>query len=216
MRKDPPSDGTLYDCTADLDPQKSEFLFACKDLLYEFNHSRPRETALRERLLRELFAEVGEDCYIEPPFYANWGCHMHIGSHFYANFGLTVVDDADIVIGDHVMIAPHVTIATGTHPVCPRLRELGLQYNLPVHIGSRVWIGAGAILLPGVTVGDDSVIGAGSVVTRDIPSGVVAVGSPCRVLREIDERDRKYYGHGRPVCSPWADETDIYKKEEAQ
>ncbi len=153
----------------------------------------------RAEIIRKVFAEVGEDCYIEPPFHANWGCNMHVGDHFYANFNLTVVDDADIYIGNSVMIAPNVTIATGAHPICPELREQVYQYNLPVHIGNRVWIGAGATILPGITIGDDSVIGAGSIVTKDIPSGVVAVGNPCRVLRPIDERDYEYYYKDRKI-----------------
>lgn len=186
--------GELYDCSLDVIPDElNQKLYNCKELIHDFNMSRPSQVAFREEIIRKVFAEVGENCYIEPPFHANWGCNMHVGKNFYANFNLTVVDDADIYIGDSVMIAPNVVIATGTHPICPELREKVYQYNLPVHIGNRVWIGAGAIILPGVTIGDDSVIGAGSVVTKDIPSGVVAVGNPCRVLRKIDQRDYEYY-----------------------
>lgn len=195
--------GELYDCSSSAVPEElDQKLQECKELLYDFNHSRPRETQYREELIRKVFAEAGEGCYIEPPFHANWGCNMHVGKNFYANFNLTVVDDADIYIGDSVMIAPNVTIATGTHPVCPELREQVYQYNLPVHIGNRVWIGAGSIILPGVTIGDGSVIGAGSVVTRDVPAGVVAVGNPCRVLREISERDYEYYHKDRKIGFP--------------
>ncbi len=195
--------GELYDCSFEAIPAElNEKLYACKELIHDFNLSRPREVLYREEIIRQVFAEVGENCYIEPPFHANWGCHMHVGNNFYANFNLTVVDDADIDIGDNVMIAPNVTIATGTHPVCPELRERGYQYNLPVRIGNRVWIGAGTVILPGVTIGDDSVIGAGSVVTKDIPSGVVAVGNPCRVMREIGERDYLYYYRDRKIGFP--------------
>lgn len=192
--------GELYDCSLDvLTEELKQKLAECKELLYDFNHSRPGEAEKRDAIIRKVFAETGENCYIEPPFYANWGCHMHVGKNFYANFALTVVDDADIFIGDSVMIAPNVTIATGTHPVCPELREQVYQYNLPVHIGNRVWIGAGSVILPGVTIGDDTVIGAGSVVTKDIPAGVVAVGNPCRVMREIGERDYAYYYKDRKI-----------------
>ena len=192
--------GELYDCSFEAIPEDLEArLYECKELIFDFNHARPSETAAREAILRKVFAEVGENCYIEPPFHANWGCNIHVGDHFYANFNLTVVDDADVYIGSHVMIAPNVVIATGAHPVCPELREKVYQYNLPVRIGSRVWIGAGALILPGVTIGDDSVIGAGSVVTKDIPSGVVAVGNPCRVLREINEHDYQYYYKDRKI-----------------
>ena len=186
--------GELYDCSFEAIPEElDKKLYECKELIHDFNMSRPSQVEFREEIIRKVFAEVGNNCYIEPPFHANWGCNMHVGNDFYSNFNLTVVDDADIYIGDSVMIAPNVVIATGSHPICPELREKVYQYNLPVHIGNRVWIGAGAIILPGVTIGDDSVIGAGSVVTKDIPSGVIAVGNPCRVLREINEYDYEFY-----------------------
>ena len=186
--------GELYDCSFEAIPEGlNKRLYECKEMIHDFNMSRPSQVEFREEIIRKVFAEVGNNCYIEPPFHANWGCNMHVGNNFYSNFNLTVVDDADIYIGHGVMIAPNVVIATGAHPICPELREKVYQYNLPVHIGNRVWIGAGAIILPGVTIGDDSVIGAGSVVTKDIPSGVIAVGNPCRVLREINEYDYEYY-----------------------
>ena len=122
-----------------------------------------------------------------------------MGKNVYVNFNFTVVDDGEVYIGDYVMIGPNVTIATAGHPVQPDLRKKGIQFNLPVHIGNNVWIGAGAILLPGVTIGDNSVIGAGSIVTKDIPANVVAVGNPCRVLREIGEKDEKYYYRDREI-----------------
>lgn len=192
--------GELYNCSFEAIPEElDKKLYECKELIYDFNMSRPGQVEYREETIRKVFAEVGNNCYIEPPFHANWGCNIHVGNNFYSNFNLTVVDDTDIYIGDSVMIAPNVVIATGTHPICPELREQVYQYNLPVHIGNRVWIGAGAIILPGVTIGDDSVIGAGSVVTKDIPSGVVAVGNPCRVLREINEQDYEYYYKDRKI-----------------
>lgn len=192
--------GELYDCSLDVIPEElNQKLYECKELIHDFNMSRPSEVERRADIISRVFAEVGDGCYIEPPFHANWGCNIHVGKGFYANFNLTVVDDADVYIGDSVMIAPNVIIATGAHPVCPELRERVYQYNLPVHIGNRVWIGAGAIVLPGVTIGDDSVIGAGSVVTKDIPAGVVAVGNPCRVLREISDRDYECYYKDRKI-----------------
>ena len=164
------------------------------DRLWEFNATRPSQLAERETLLRELFAEIGEGCYIEPPLHANWGGrHVHFGRNIYANFNLTLVDDTHIYVGDNTMFGPNVVVATAGHPLLPELREQGFQYNAPVHIGRNCWIGAGAILLPGVTVGDNAVIGAGSIVTRDVPASVLAVGNPCRVLREIGEHDRAYY-----------------------
>ena len=173
---------------------------ACLELLYDFNATRPGELEKRQRLLKQMFAEIGEDCYIEPPFHANWGgSHVHFGNKVYANFGLTLVDDGNIFVGDNVMFGPNVTVATAGHPILPALREKALQYNADVYIGNNVWIGAGAVIVPGVRIGDDSVIGAGSVVTRDIPENVVAVGSPCRVLRQIDDRDSVYYFKDRKI-----------------
>ena len=184
------------------DPELAREQAARQELLYEFNATRPSEPERRERLLREMFAELGEGCYIEPPLHANWGgAHVHFGSNIFANFALTLVDDTHIYVGDCTMFGPNVTIATAAHPVLPELREKAYQYNLPVHIGRNCWLGAGVIVLPGVSIGDNTVVGAGSVVTRDLPANVVAVGSPCRVLREIDERDREFYAPGRRITS---------------
>lgn len=172
----------------------------CLELLYDFNATRPSEGELRTRLLKEMFAEIGDGCYIEPPFHANWGGHnVHFGKMVYANFNLTVVDDSEIYVGDYTMIGPNVIIATAGHPVLPELREKAYQYNIPVHIGRNVWLGAGVVIVPGVTIGDNTVIGAGSVVTKDIPANVVAAGNPCRVLREIGEHDRQYYYKDREI-----------------
>ena len=192
--------GALYDCSPKNVPEElNDVVLKCKELQYDFNNSRPSEFEKRDAIMRKMFASVGENCYIEPPFYANWGCNIHIGDNFYANFSLTIVDDTDVYIGNNVMIAPNVILTTGTHPIAPELREKTYQYNMPIHIGDRVWIGAGSVILPGVTIGNDSVIGAGSIVTKDIPSGVVAVGNPCRVMREISERDYEFYYKDRKI-----------------
>ena len=173
---------------------------ACLDKLYDFNATRPTELAKREAMLKDMFAEIGEGCYIEPPFHSNWGGHhVHFGKNVYANFNLTLVDDTHIYIGDYTMLGPNVTIATAGHPILPELREQIYQYNMPVHIGRNCWLGAGVIVLPGVTIGDNTVIGAGSIVTKDIPANVVAVGNPCRVLRTIGEKDREYYYKDRKI-----------------
>lgn len=154
----------------------------------------------REAMLRQMFAEVGEGCYIESPFYANFGGHhVHLGNNVYTNFNLTLVDDTHIYIGDCTMIGPNVTIATAGHPIEPGLRSRGLQYNMPVRVGKNCWLGAGVIVMPGVTIGDNTVIGVGGIVTRDIPSNVVAVGNPCRIMRPVGERDRQYYFRDRKV-----------------
>ncbi len=174
--------------------------FGYINMLYDFNMTRPAEMDKREQLLKEMFAEIGEGCYVEPPLHSNFGGHhVHFGKNVYANFNLTLVDDTHIYVGDYTMFGPNVTIATAGHPICPELREKGLQYNMPVRIGKNCWIGANAVILPGITIGDNVVIGAGSVVTKDIPSNVVAVGNPCRVLREVGEHDRKYYYKDRKI-----------------
>lgn len=166
----------------------------CLDMLYDFNATRPTENNKRQSMLKKMFAEIGENCYIEPPFHANWGGkHCHFGNNVYANFNLTCVDDTHIYVGDYTMIGPNVTIATAGHPILPQLREKSYQYNAAVHIGKNCWIGSGAIILPGITIGDNVVVGAGSIVTKNLPSNVVAVGNPCRILREINEHDKKYY-----------------------
>ena len=172
----------------------------CLDLQYDFNATRPTELDKRVAMLREMFAECGEGCYIEPPLHSNWGGHhTHLGKGVYANFGLTLVDDTHIYIGDHTMLGPNVVLATGGHPILPQLRERQMQFNMPVRIGRNCWLGAGVIVLPGVTIGDNTVIGAGSVVTKDVPANVVAVGNPCRVLRPIGEKDREIYFRGRKI-----------------
>ena len=166
----------------------------CLEKQYDYNNTRPSEGALREQMLKDMFAEIGEDCYIEPPFHANWGGkHVHFGKNIYANFNLTLVDDSHIYVGDYTKFGPNVTIATAGHPILPSLREKAYQFNLPVKIGRCCWLGAGVVVLPGVTIGDNTVVGAGSVVTKDLPANVVAVGNPCRVLRPIGERDKQYY-----------------------
>lgn len=173
---------------------------ACLERLYDYNATRPSEGEKRARLLKEMFASIGEGCYIEPPLHSNWGGkHCHFGKNVYANFNLTLVDDTHIHVGDNVMLAPNVVLATAAHPVLPELREKGYQYNAPVRIGEDCWLGAGVVVLPGVTIGRGSVIGAGSVVTKDIPENVVAFGNPCRVVRTVGERDREFYFRDRRI-----------------
>lgn len=173
---------------------------ACLDKLYDFNLTRPTELDKRAEMLKDMFAEIGDDCYIEPPLHSNWGGHhVHFGNSVYANFNLTLVDDTHIYVGDCTMIGPNVTIATAGHPILPELREKAYQFNQPVHIGRNCWLGAGVVVLPGITIGDNSVIGAGSIVTKDIPANVIAVGNPCRVLREISEHDREYYFRDKKI-----------------
>ena len=174
--------------------------FLCLEKLYDYNATRPLEQEKREAMLKDMFAEIGEGCYIEPPLHANWGGHhVHFGKNVYANFNLTLVDDTHIYVGDYTLIGPNVTIATAGHPIDPDLREQAYQYNASVRIGRNCWIGAGAVIVPGVTIGNNVVIGAGSIVTKDIPDNVVAVGNPCRILREVGDYDKEFYFKGRKI-----------------
>lgn len=166
----------------------------CLDRLHAFNQLRPSQLEEKTAMLREMFAEIGEDCYIETPFHANFGGkHVHFGKNIYANFNLTLVDDTHIYVGDYTQFGPNVVLATAGHPICPELREQLYQYNAPICVGRNCWLGANVVVVPGVTIGDNVVVGAGSVVTRDLPDNVVAVGNPCRILREVNDRDREYY-----------------------
>ena len=187
-----------------MDPEILAEQLVYLDMLNTYNQMSHLDLPAREAMMKKMFAEVGENCYVESPFYANWGGHhVHFGNNVYSNFGLTLVDDTHIYVGDCTMFGPNVTIATAGHPIDPELRTKGLQYNMPVHIGKNCWLGAGVIVMPGVTIGDNTVIGAGSVVTRDIPSGVVAVGNPCRVLRRVGEHDKIYYWRDKKI--EWED-----------
>jgi len=183
-----------------LDPDILQEQRTYQELMYEFNHTRPSETEKRAGLLSQMFADIGDGCCIEAPFFANWGGHhVHLGRNVYANFNLTLVDDTHIYIGDNTLLGPNVVLATAGHPLLPELRAKGYQFNAPIRIGKNCWLGAGVMVMPGVTIGDNTVIGAGSIVTRDIPAGVLAVGNPCHVLHEIGEHERQYYFHDKKI-----------------
>ncbi|MBQ9730956.1 MAG: sugar O-acetyltransferase [Bacilli bacterium] len=195
--KDKLHTGELYVCT---DQEILNEQFKCLEKLYDFNSTRPSELEKRTKLLKEMFASIGENCYIEPPFHSNHGGrHVHFGNNVYANFNLTCVDDTHIYVGDNTMLGPNVVLATAGHPIEPSLREQGYQYNMPIHIGKNCWLGAGVIVLPSVSIGDNSVIGAGSVVTKDIPANVVAFGNPCKIIREINDHDKEYYFKNKKI-----------------
>ena len=182
--------GLLY---TDMGEGLEEERMNCKELIYDYNLTRPSQTIERKEILKKLLGTTGDNFFIEPPLHMAYGKNTHIGENFYANFNLVIVDDGDVYIGDNVMIAPNVTISPTGHPVEPETRKLGMQFSIPIRIGNNVWIGSNSVILPGVSIGDNSVIGAGSIVTKDIPSNVVAVGNPCKVLRPIDENDKKFY-----------------------
>ena len=156
-----------------------------------YNATTPEEGEKRQELMKQIFAKVGKKCYIEPPFHCNFGGKfISLGDNVYINFEFIAVDDTFIEIGNNVLIGPRVTIAVATHPEDPAVRATGAQYNRKVVIEDDVWIGAGAIILPGVTIHKNSIIGAGSVVTHDIEANVVAVGNPCHVLRPLKVEDK--------------------------
>ncbi|WP_261805796.1 sugar O-acetyltransferase [Lapidilactobacillus luobeiensis] len=183
--------GELYLCE---DPQLLAEQAVCLDQLFQYNQLPPSRRTEKAALLQQMFAHFGSTSYLETPFHANWGGkYVTVGEHVYANFNLTLVDDAPITIEDYVLLGPNVVLCSGTHPIDPSLRRDQLQYNGAIHLGENVWLGANTVVLPGVTIGANTVVGAGSVVTKDLPADVVAVGSPCRVLRAITAADRQKF-----------------------
>ncbi|MDO4306126.1 MAG: sugar O-acetyltransferase [Eubacteriales bacterium] len=165
----------------------------CKRKIYEFNMLSPDRRAEIPKLLKALIGKTGENIWIEAPFHCDYGWNIEVGENFFANYNLTILDVGKVTIGKNVQIAPNVSIYTAGHPLHPDSRNSGYEYGIPITIGDNVWIGGNTVILPGVTIGNNVVIGAGSVVSRDLPDNVIAVGSPCRVIREITEDDRKYY-----------------------
>lgn len=177
--------GLLYD--ANNDPELIAERLAIKQKCHEYNHMSPLLTDERTATLREILGTTGESFIIEQPFYCDYGYNIHIGENFFANFNLVILDEAPVTFGDNVFIAPNCGFYTAGHPLEIDLRNAGLEYARPITVGNNVWIGANVTVLPGVTIGDNTTIGAGSVVTRDIPSNVVAAGNPCRVLHPLPQ-----------------------------
>ncbi len=175
--------GLLYD--ANNDPDLIQERLDCKDKIYNYNRLRPSDLLYRKTILLEILGKTGGNFIIEQPFYCDYGYNISIGENFYSNFNLVILDEASVTFGDNVFIAPNVGIYTASHPLDAAARNLGLETAYPVMIGNNVWIGAGVQILPGVSIGDNSVIGAGSIVNKSIPANVLAVGNPCRVVREI-------------------------------
>lgn len=171
--------------------------FKSKLLLRSFNRALPFNAPKEYLPFKLLGIRHGRSIYIEPPFRCDYGKHIEIGDNFYANSGCIIIDVAKVKIGDNVMFGPNVAVITAGHPIHHEIRNTKFEYGIPVTIGDNVWIGANAVLLPGVHIGDNTVIGAGSVVTKDIPSGVVAVGNPCKPVKEITEEDKLYYYKNR-------------------
>lgn len=183
--------GYLYD--ANNDKEIIEARNKCADLCYEYNMYRPSDTNAREKIIKEMFGSVKGSFYITQPFYCDYGCNISIGNNFYTNYNCSILDGAKVSFGDNVFIAPGCVFSTAGHAIDAKMRAEGLEIALPITVGDDVWIGANVTVLPGVTIGSNTVIGAGSVVTKDIPSGVIALGNPCRVIRNITEKDKEKY-----------------------
>lgn len=178
-------DGELYN--ANYDKELLEERDRCKELCFEYNSLPPTRKKERTQLLAKLLGKVGSNYLIEPPFYCDYGYNIEVGENFYANHNCVILDGAKVMFGDNVFVAPGCGFYTAGHPFNVAQRNEGLEYALPITVGNNVWIGAQVAVLPGVTIGDNTVIGAGSVVTKDIPANVVAVGNPCRILRTIQD-----------------------------
>lgn len=183
--------GKLYD--ANYDMELLEERKKAKILCYEFNNLSPLEDERGKGILKNLLGRTKNSFTITSPFYCDYGYNIKLGENFYSNHNLVILDGAEVVFGDNVFIAPNCCITTAGHPLDVEQRNIGLEYAYPIKIGNNVWIGANVTILPGVTIGNDVVIGAGSVVNKDIPKGVIAVGNPCKILREITEEDRDKY-----------------------
>lgn len=175
--------GEVYEA---LHPEFLRRLENTRDLLWEYNSLRPSEEKRREEIIRNLLGSCGEKFHINQPFRCDYGCNVYIGENFFANFNLTILDEGEVHIGDNVFIGPNVSMYTACHPLNPEERNTGVEWAEPITIGDNVWIGGSVTILPGVTIGNNAVIGAGSVVSKDIPAGSLAVGNPCRVIRKID------------------------------
>lgn len=183
--------GVLYD--ANYDRELLQDRMACKDLCYQFNQCRPSETDRQRQLLEQIIAQTGKRITVTAPFWCDYGYNIQLGNDFYSNHNLVILDAAQVCFGDNVFIAPNCCFSTAGHPIDAAQRDRGLEIALPITVGNHVWIGAGVTVLPGVTIGDNTVIGAGSVVNKDLPAGVVAVGNPCKPVRAITEADRLKY-----------------------
>lgn len=170
---------------------------ANKKKIYEYNNLPPEKWDKKTELLKNILGRTGENVHIEAPFHCDYGYNIEVGENFFANYNLIVLDVGKVCIGDNAQIAPNVSIYTAGHPIHPDSRNSGYEYGIPVTIGDNVWIGGNTCIMPGVTIGNNVVIGGGSVVTKDIPDNMIAVGNPCKIIREITETDRDYYFRDR-------------------
>ncbi|WP_297421080.1 sugar O-acetyltransferase [Clostridium sp.] len=161
--------------------------------IHEYNLLRPDEVSRMDKLIKDILGKTGEKVLIEQPFHCDYGKNIEIGNNFFANYNCTILDVGKVIIGENVQFAPNVSLYTAGHPIHPDSRNSGYEYGISITIGDNVWLGGNVVVNPGINIGNNVVIGAGSVVTKDIPDNVVAVGNPCKVIREITEEDRKYY-----------------------
>ncbi|MCT1797758.1 sugar O-acetyltransferase [Aerococcus viridans] len=184
--------GKIYD--ANYDQELVAARVYAKELCYDFNHARPSEEAKRQGIIRQLLGKTGNQFEITGPFYCDYGFNIEIGENFYANHNLVILDGAKVTFGDNVFVAPDCGFYTAGHPLDADRRNKGLEYAKPITVGNNVWFGGGVKVMPGVTIGDGAVIGGGSVVTKDIPTNMIAVGNPCKPIREITEADARCDG----------------------
>lgn len=178
----------IYGSANDL-PEVYALLRRTADICFEMNALPPSESGSREKILRGLLGSVGKCIVVNPPFRCDFGHNIHIGDNFIGNFNLTILDEAKVSIGDNVMIGPNCTLATIIHAMLPAQRNAGIMRAKPISIGNNVWLASNVTVLPGVTIGDNAVIGAGSVVTKSIPASTFAAGNPCRPIRTITDAD---------------------------
>lgn len=177
--------GLLYN--ANYDPELIKERMACKDLCGEYNQLKNSDTQKRDEFLRKIIKEIKDNVCIEPSFWCDYGYNIEVGENFYANHNLVILDCAKVKFGDNVFIGPNCSFYTAGHPLDAKQRNEGLEYARPITIGDNVWLGGNVVVLPGVSIGSNTVIGAGSIVTKDIPEGVVAIGNPCKVIKDILE-----------------------------
>lgn len=184
--------GQIYD--ANFDQELTALRTEAKELCYDFNYARPKEEAKKQAIIRQLLGRTGDQFDIAGPFWCDYGFNIEIGEKFYANHNLVILDGAKVTFGDNVFVAPDCGFYTAGHPLDADRRNKGLEYAKPITVGNNVWFGGGVKVMPGVTIGDGAVIGGGSVVTKDIPANVIAVGNPCKPIREITEADARREG----------------------
>ena len=183
--------GYLYD--TNYDKEIVEDRIRCADLCYEFNQCKPSDIEKQNSIIKKIIGNIEGDFVITQPFYCDYGKNISVGKNFYINHNCTILDGAKVTFGDNVFIAPNVVFSTAGHAIDPEQRARGLEIAFPINVGDNVWIGANVSVLPGVTIGSNTIIGAGSVVNKDIPEGVIAAGVPCKVIRKITEKDREKY-----------------------